>query len=61
MDITLGQIAYEGYFRSCGGKSLVSGQPLPAWEAQAEDIKNAWEEAAVDVANILRDTGALTK
>lgn len=43
---SLGQIAYEGYFRSCGGKSLISGAPLPTWDLQATAIKEAWEAAA---------------
>jgi hypothetical protein len=43
---TKGQVAYEGYFDSCGGKSLISGAPLPTWDSQAENIKEAWEDAA---------------
>ncbi len=43
---TFGQIAYEAYYKSSGGKSLVSGVPLPAWEAQSARIRLAWEAAA---------------
>jgi hypothetical protein len=49
--VTLGQIAYEAYFKFSDGKSLISGAPLPNWGAQADKIKQAWEaaaEAAVD-------------
>ena len=44
-----GQIAYEGYFESCGGRSLISGAPLPAWESQSPEIQKAWAQAAGDV------------
>ena len=44
---TFGQSAYEGYFESCGGKSLISGAPLPTWDAQSVEIKLAWNRAAV--------------
>lgn len=43
---TTGQVAYEAYAGSTGWKSLVSGAPLPQWEAQAEPIRAAWEAAA---------------
>ena len=46
-----GQIAYEGYFDSCGGKSLISGAPLPPWDAQSSEIKIAWGRAALEVIN----------
>lgn len=40
-----GQVAYEAYCKSSGGKSLVSGATLPAWCALSEEIRNAWESA----------------
>jgi hypothetical protein len=43
--ISLGQIAYEAYVKHSNGKSLISGQHLPNWEAQREDVKEAWEAA----------------
>lgn len=46
MEKSYGQIAYEAYFSCAGGKSLVSGQSLPSWEQQKDEIKNCWEEAA---------------
>ena len=46
---SFGQIAYEGYFDSCGGKSLISGAPLPMWDAQSGEIKIAWDRAAIAV------------
>jgi hypothetical protein len=50
MNKTYGQIAYEAYFESCGGKSLISGAPLPEWPAQSDAIKKAWEAAGDAVA-----------
>lgn len=44
-----GQIAYEGYFAKCGGKSLVSNAPLPTFGAQKPEIQEAWEAAAAAV------------
>lgn len=43
---TLGQVNYEGYYEASGGKSLVSGQPLPLWDKQDPKIQSAWEAAA---------------
>lgn len=51
---SLGQHAYEGYFDSCGGKSLVSGAPLPGWEGQTMKIQEAWNKAA---ARVLKASG----
>jgi hypothetical protein len=45
----LGQIAYEGYLESCGGRSLISGALLPTWEMQEARIQKAWELAAAKV------------
>ena len=42
----LGKVAYEGYFKSCNGKSLISGTPLPTWENQSSAIQEAWHAAA---------------
>ncbi len=44
-----GQIAYEGYFKSCGGESLISGAALPSWDAQSEAIQTAWCAGAIAV------------
>jgi len=41
-----GQIAYEAYCADTGNKSLVSGAPLPAWDALSPEIKKAWQAAA---------------
>lgn len=41
-----GQVAYEAYCKSTGGVSAVSGETLPAWGDQSEEIRNAWEAAA---------------
>ncbi len=41
----LGQVAYEGYLVSCDGKSI-RGEDLPAWNAQAPEIREYWRAAA---------------
>jgi hypothetical protein len=43
------QIAYEAYFEKAGGKSLATGQPLPAWHVLPVEIQEAWEAAATAV------------
>jgi hypothetical protein len=44
-----GKIAYEAYIAKTGGKSLVTGDTLPAWVDLRADIKEAWEAAAIAV------------
>jgi hypothetical protein len=46
VDEVLGKAAYTGYLASCKGKSLISGAPLPGWDEQAENIREAWRTAA---------------
>lgn len=46
MKANLAEIAYEAYRKQSGGVSLVSGQPIPAFEELQDDIKVAWHEAA---------------
>ena len=43
-----GQIAYEAYVQSCGGKSI-RGEDLPAWDAQAPVIREHWDAAGLAV------------
>lgn len=50
---TFGQIAYEGYCAASGGKSLISGAPLPAWDALSTAIQCAWDAAGIAVLNHL--------
>ena len=50
----LGKIAYDAYFNHSGGKSLISGAPLPTWEDQAPEIEAAWQAAATAVAETVR-------
>jgi len=47
--VSMGQVAYEGYCGASGGKSLISGAPLPGWDALKEEIKLAWEASAMAV------------
>ena len=46
-----GKIAYEAYCLSSEGRSLISGAALPKWENLRDDIRNAWEAAAMAVLN----------
>jgi hypothetical protein len=47
--MTLGQVAYEAYCRKSDWKSLISGQRLPLWKDLSDNIKEAWEAAALVV------------
>lgn len=49
-----GRIAYEAYCKRSGGKSLVSGQDLPAWHDLNWEIASAWQESASAVMSKLR-------
>lgn len=44
---TIGRPAYEAYKARAGGVSLVSGDPLPGWDALPERIREAWDAAGV--------------
>lgn len=46
---TPGQIAYEAYYKESDGKSLISGEPLPLWDALRGNIRDAWNAAALAV------------
>jgi hypothetical protein len=61
---TTGQIAYEAYCGFSDNKSLVSGDPLPEWDEQAEKIRQAWDAAGDAVVDYLMrgvKAGAITK
>lgn len=45
----LGQIAYEGYCSSSGGKSLITGAALAPWGDLKPEIRSAWGAAAAAV------------
>lgn len=53
---SIGQIAYEAYFKFSEGKSLVSGALLPEWSATQPIIQRAWEAASAAVAGSTRMT-----
>jgi hypothetical protein len=48
-DNALGQVAYEAYSANTGGKSLATGDNLPAWADLGEAYKTAWIAAAREV------------
>jgi hypothetical protein len=43
---TPGSVAYEAYRESAGGRSLVSGDPLPQFDELPAQIRAAWDAAA---------------
>jgi hypothetical protein len=62
MGTSLAEIAYEAYRANSGGKSLVSGQPIPAFAELPEPIRAAWTAAADAVAATVgrADAGSAT-
>lgn len=52
-----GQIAYEAYLESCGGKSI-RGDDLPSWADQDPAIRAHWVAAAQAVVkSVIGDGG----
>lgn len=47
--LLFGQRGYEAYSKAAGGRSLVSGDPLPGWDALPEAIQQAWVAAAAAI------------
>lgn len=45
-NMTLAKLAYEAYRDSAGGKSLISGEPLPDFDDLRFEIQQAWADAA---------------
>ena len=43
---TAGRVAYDAYRDAAGGRSLVTGDPLPSFEQLPPQIRAAWEVAA---------------
>lgn len=50
--VSLGCTAYNAYLKVSGGKSFISGAPLPTWEEQDSRISQAWDAAAEAVWNL---------
>ena len=48
--MSLAREAYEAYCAAAGGKSLVTGDPLPLWDMLPEKIQHAWLMSAAWVA-----------
>ena len=45
-DFTAARVAYEGYCRQTGWKSLATGQDLPEFDGLPQEIKEAWSASA---------------
>lgn len=54
----LAKVAYEAYRASSGGRSLVSGAELPAYEDLSREIRDAWDAASQAVAAVLLGDGS---
>lgn len=52
--MTRGQIGYEAYAASTGGKTF-DGRDMPAWAALPSNIKQAWMAAAKAIADDVLD------
>lgn len=57
-DKDLGMIAYGAYAEKSGGRSLVTGDPLPGWLQMPMVIQDAWTAAAAAVAASVRRENA---
>ncbi len=62
MGPSLGEIGYEAYRNQSGGKSLISGAPIPPFESLPDAIKAAWQAAGDAVAAAVgrADAGSAT-
>lgn len=54
---TYGQIAYDAYCAATGGKSLATGDPLPAWDDLPDAISEAWMASGRAVDEQVRTDG----
>jgi hypothetical protein len=43
--VELGKIAYDAYGDSRGW-TVFNGAPMPTWEAQSQELRDAWNAAA---------------
>jgi hypothetical protein len=57
-DQDLARAAYEAYRMQTGGRSLASGDDLPAWEALDSKYHDAWIAAARAVEVLVRERHA---
>lgn len=53
VDYELGKTAYCAYVHAVGGKSI-RGEDLPTFDAQRENLREAWIAAALAVAEEVR-------
>lgn len=54
---SMAKVAYDGYCKQTGWKSLVSGADLPHFDALKPEIKDAWAAAYIAIANELHRQG----
>lgn len=53
----MAEAAYNAYRDAVGGKSAVTGAPLPDWSTQSPEIQAGWLAAAEKVATMAHDNG----
>mgnify|MGYP000113615389 CR=1 FL=1 len=53
---SLGQIAFEAYAEAKGGTTY-DGKSIPGWDAVSEEVRQAWEVAALAVVAIPASSG----
>ena len=49
----MAEVAYHGYCKQTGWKSVVTGDPLPTFTTLRKEIRDAWAAGAVALANHL--------
>lgn len=52
----LAGVAYDAYCKQAGGKSLATGDTLPAFEVLRAAIKDAWAASAIAIASDMHRT-----
>lgn len=57
-DYNFARKGYDAYSASTGGKSLITGDPLPVFDVLKDEIKDAWYAAADAVACAALDAHA---
>jgi hypothetical protein len=57
----LAEVNYHGYRQASGGVSLVTGEPLPEFEAMPEKMRGAWEGGTRAVVRELNRKGELAE
>lgn len=52
-DWDIARVGYEAYSAATGGKSIITGDPLPDFATTKPEVQGAWVEAAKVMRNVL--------